>query len=224
MNVIVCGCARSGTSYVTGAIAKAGWDIGTRAKTYNVSIKDRTNEERNEDPDFIRGNLNVFQADDGHGIAPPYVCTKTVKTPRDVLDDKRGPWILKDPAAALTLPAWCGIIDKNVLVVGCVRHPVAVARSMNKGFGITVRRGLDLWFHHLSSLLTWEAVMGLNLRFVHFPSKDGMLKVFEILGADPDRGNGNFDASMVHFDEEDGAPDALMDLYRHLRERAKKWR
>ena len=61
--------------------------------------------------------------------------------------------VLKETRFCLTLPAWREHGASISGLLGCLRDPVAVAQSLKRRNHISLRRGLGLWFEHLSRLL-----------------------------------------------------------------------
>jgi hypothetical protein len=53
--------------------------------------------------------------------------------------------VCKDPLMCLTLPYWEPYWPELKHRVFCLRHPLAVAQSMEKRYGLPVRMGLQLW-------------------------------------------------------------------------------
>ena len=54
------------------------------------------------------------------------------------------PWAVKDPRMLYTLDVWREIVEHPRLV-GTVRHPAAVARSLHQRSGMPVEDGIALW-------------------------------------------------------------------------------
>ena len=62
------------------------------------------------------------------------------------------PALLKDPRMLLCWPFWSGS-DAALALVGCVRHPLAAARSMSAWRRLDLADGLRLWLAHCRVLL-----------------------------------------------------------------------
>lgn len=62
------------------------------------------------------------------------------------------PALLKDPRMLLCWPFWSGS-DAPLALVGCVRHPLAAARSMSAWRRLELADGLRLWLAHCRVLL-----------------------------------------------------------------------
>lgn len=194
-NVLVCGCPRSGTSYLTGVIHSAGWSIGERAEKEDEKYTDGY--PRHEDPLIQKTNLAAFRRTDAEPLHPDLLqpTWMTGEMVRQLLSDKKSPWVMKDPAISLVLPMWLEHFDAVVAV--SVRHPMATALSMEQLFSVNLDRALKVWFSTYSTLLTLELVYG-PFQWVGFPSRDGLLSLFKRLGVPPDTKLNGFKANEVH--------------------------
>lgn len=64
------------------------------------------------------------------------------------LNDKANyPWMLKDPRLCITLRTWLPLLNANPAVLFTYRHPMDVARSLNKRYELyPIGKGLRLWY------------------------------------------------------------------------------
>ncbi len=71
-----------------------------------------------------------------------------------LLDDHFGEqlWFWKDPRACLLLPFWLEVLDGQHAALVVVRHPDAVAASLEARDGLPVAYGRQLWSTYLSTL------------------------------------------------------------------------
>jgi hypothetical protein len=71
-----------------------------------------------------------------------------------LLDDHFGEhlWLWKDPRACLLLPFWLEVLDGQHAALVVVRHPDAVAASLEARDGLPVAYGRQLWSTYLSTL------------------------------------------------------------------------
>jgi len=76
------------------------------------------------------------------------------------------PWLCKDPQFCLTLPFWLQALHPNPAVALTYRHPVAVARSLQRGMGYELSRGLAIWERHQRSAL--QALDGQSVAVVNY--------------------------------------------------------
>jgi hypothetical protein len=68
------------------------------------------------------------------------------------------PWVCKDPQFCLTLPFWLQALSPVPSVALVYRDPIAVARSLQRGMGWDLARGLAIWERHQRCAL--EALNG----------------------------------------------------------------
>jgi hypothetical protein len=107
---------------------------------------------------IIRLNTTVL-ANTGHSWRnPPESSATWLRADRDERDAiiarfaGVGRWGFKDPRTVFTLEGWLEAIPKMCLV-GSIRHPMAVARSLENRGGMPLAKGLDLWARYNLRLL-----------------------------------------------------------------------
>ena len=77
-------------------------------------------------------------------------------------------WVWKDPRACLTLPFWRSLLRGRLAAIVVVRHPLEVARSLEKRNRMPLAAGLALWDRYMR-----DAVAGLGdlpALYVHYDS------------------------------------------------------
>ena len=127
--VIVLGMHRSGTSCLTGSLQQAGLVLG------DVHTANPFNKKGNrEHPDLMALHEAVLQANGGswHEPPPQVVWPAACIAQRQAFCDQfRGVprWGFKDPRALLALDGWLEHFPQAQLV-GSIRHPLSVARSL----------------------------------------------------------------------------------------------
>ena len=143
--LIVVGMHRSGTSCLAGLLEEAGVWLGEIKRRSDHNPKGNR-----ENPDIMRLNDAVL-----HGVGAAW------NAPPDgalTWDDRLGAerdrilagypvgriWGFKDPRTLFTLPFWRAALPEAQLV-GSLRHPVAVALSLQARNRMPVREGLALW-------------------------------------------------------------------------------
>jgi hypothetical protein len=107
--------------------------------------------------------------------------------------------------------------------VGTFRHPLAVARSLERRSAMPMAAGLELWGRYNRQLLEWQKRFGFPL--VDFDRPDpsyveGVAGAFRFLGLSlPSQQVCFFEASLRTASEEDDyvLPTHLADLYHQLR-------
>ena len=156
---LVTGPLRSGTSCLTGLLERCGFDLGT-----NLDVQ------RAPSPHNPRGhfecsllltiNKRLLLEADGRGelLRVPTIDSLARLAPyresyfklfvREFDGD-----LCKDPLMCLTLPFWEPHWPTLTRVVYCLRHPLAVARSMSRRYESDVPGGLEAWLSYTRRLL-----------------------------------------------------------------------
>jgi tetratricopeptide (TPR) repeat protein len=149
--VVVLGMHRSGTSCLAGMLAAAGVASAGRA------IRNWDNARgHHEMLELVRLDERVLAHSGAHWLAAPRELrwTDDDAAERDRLlrariDDL--PALLKDPRMLLALPFWRAS-TVPFAAIGIVRHPLAVARSLESWRGMPLADGLALWLAHNRAL------------------------------------------------------------------------
>jgi Flp pilus assembly protein TadD len=138
---------RSGTSCLAGMIAGGGLaSAGAAVRNWDNARG------HHEMLDAIRLDEAVLAHSGGHWLSPPADVRWTDEhaAMRDRILASRidgRPPLIKDPRALLVLPFWRAS-DVPFHVVGIVRHPLSVARSLETWRGIPLADGIALWLAH----------------------------------------------------------------------------
>jgi tetratricopeptide (TPR) repeat protein len=149
--IVVLGMHRSGTSCVAGMIAAAGLaSAGAAVRNWDNARG------HHEMLDVVRLNEAVLAHSGGHWLAAPATVrwTDDHAAARDRLlcshVDGRAA-LLKDPRTLLVLPFWRAS-TVPFRVVGVVRHPLAVARSLAAWREMPLADAIALWLAHVRVL------------------------------------------------------------------------
>ena len=150
--ICILGMHRSGTSCVTGSLQQAGLFLGN-CHTWNPHNK----KGNRENQDFVDLNDAVLAANDGAWDKPP---RRSVWSPDQLasasalLEDNFGksPLGFKDPRTLLVVEGWKQVFPE-IQFVGVVRHPNAVAQSLQKRGDMPSARALALWYAYNRVLL-----------------------------------------------------------------------
>jgi hypothetical protein len=147
MAIVVLGMHRSGTSCIAGMIAASG------LASAGDAIRNWDNARGHfEMKAAVRLDDAVLAHSDAHWLAPPRELrwTDDHAAERDrLLGDRTA--LIKDPRALLTLPFWrASAVPFHA--VGVVRHPLAVARSLEAWRELPLAEGLALWIAHNRAL------------------------------------------------------------------------
>ena len=71
---------------------------------------------------------------------------------KNLIEEAEGlPVVFKDPRISILLPLWLRVLEKlemEVKLFFCIRHPDAVAKSLQKRNQLCYERGLLLWLHY----------------------------------------------------------------------------
>ena len=154
--VLVVGMHRSGTSAMTSALGALGLVL--------PRPEDEMGPRRGNDRGHFESLSLVEQSDDllrrlgGAWDDPPPmppdpissdelrgVAERAAEAFRLAFDDPTRAVCWKDPRTALLLPFWRQVIDRPLAVVFCVRHPLEVARSLERRDALELPVGLALW-------------------------------------------------------------------------------
>jgi hypothetical protein len=147
--VVVVGMHRSGTSCLAGSLQARGLDLGA------VSESDPHNVKGNRESLEVRElNEEVLAQSAGSWLVPPEVVRWDGELARrrdrflasQAADPvtKSGTWGFKDPRTLVTLPFWLEALAEP-RYVATFRHPLAVARSLQRRDGLPPAQGVDLW-------------------------------------------------------------------------------
>jgi tetratricopeptide (TPR) repeat protein len=157
--IVVLGMHRSGTSCLAGMLAAAGLaSAGEAVRNWDNARG------HHEMLDVIRLDEAVLAHSGGHWLAPPADVrwTDAHARERDRLLAARidgRPALLKDPRMLLVLPFWRAS-RVPFRVIGIVRHPLAVARSLEAWRGMPLADGIALWTAHDRALAADRARHG----------------------------------------------------------------
>jgi len=149
--VVVLGMHRSGTSCLAGMLAAG------KVASAGDAIRNWDNARgHHEMLDAVRLDEAVLAHNGGHWLAPPAHVhwTPGHAEARDGILGSRIaglPALIKDPRALLVLPMWrASTVPFHA--IGIVRHPLAVARSLESWRGMPLDDGVALWQAHNRAL------------------------------------------------------------------------
>ena len=156
--ILVLGMHRSGTSVITKSLECLGVSLGDNAEWYGKDNEAGFWEDRDVlaiDEALIARYGGIWS--DPVCAVPPSPADWAVpdikSIARRALTTKleRFPLLaIKEPRMCRLLPFWRDVLIRcEVSVIHVVRHPMAVARSLEKRNGIRIERGLALWLDHV---------------------------------------------------------------------------
>lgn len=160
--IVVLGMHRSGTSCLAGMLAAGGLaSAGEAVRNWDNARG------HHEMLDVVRLDEAVLAHSGGHWLsAPPEVrWTDEHSRARDQLLEAcvgGRPALLKDPRMLLAIPFWRAS-RVAFHAIGIVRHPLAVARSLESWRGMPLVEGVALWTAHNRALAADRAQHGTSL-------------------------------------------------------------
>ena len=227
MVVCVLGMHRSGTSCVTGTLQAAGVFLG------EVFTHNKHNVKGNRENGAIMALHNdLLAANGGAWNDPPSVVrwSDEFRARRDEiiagLAAAAPCWGFKDPRTLLAFDGWLEVLPQ-VRLVGVVRHPRAVARSLHSRGGMPVEKAIHLWTEYNTRLAQYQERF--DVPTVRFDLTAGELltslrNLCGILGLEGDSAETFFDADLRHHDGRgeswEEVPEAARELYNKLCARA----
>lgn len=171
---VVTGPMRSGTSCITGLLECCGFDLGRNVRV----LRNRT--EHNPKGHFeadLLFTINARLLEEVPGgrwsvVHPPEeqalaALAATRERYFQLFLQKFDGNLCKDPVMCLTLQFWRKYWPELRRLIFCLRHPLAVARSMEKRYKVlldstfSVERGLELWYVYTTRF--FKAASGCNV-------------------------------------------------------------
>ena len=145
---------RSGTSCLAGTLEEAGVFLGEILRRSRYNAKGNR-----EHPRIMALHNHIFRANGGSWDKPPDSAdwSPAHEFKRDmIIQDFQGksPWGFKDPRTLYTLDGWLRAVPKLTLV-GVVRHPLAVAQSLQHRNKLPIEKGIQLWTLYNQRLLAY---------------------------------------------------------------------
>ncbi|MFK8046798.1 MAG: sulfotransferase [Halioglobus sp.] len=145
--ICVLGMHRSGTSCLTGSLQDAGLFLGD-CHTWNPFNR----KGNRENAEFVELNDQILAANDGAWNKPP---KKSAWLPEheqralDILERHKEAAALgfKDPRTLLVLEGWKRVYPE-IEFIGIIRHPNAVAASLQNREGMPRSEALALWYKY----------------------------------------------------------------------------
>ncbi|MFO0808748.1 MAG: hypothetical protein U0746_09015 [Gemmataceae bacterium] len=175
LTVVILGMHRSGTSCITRIINVAGASLGgpvAAANPWNLAG-------HWESLEGLAVNDLILQINGGAWDDPPVVrhCPNWMRVKmRRFLGELHadGTAVWKDPRTVLTFPLWKPYL-RNYRILATLRHPLSVARSLQRRDGYSIEKGLALWREYSERLL---AIVQTENR-VHWVDFDSAPSVFQ---------------------------------------------
>lgn len=225
--IVVLGMYRSGTSCLAGMLAAGGLaSAGDAVRNWDNARG------HHEMLDVVRLDEAVLAYSGGHWLSPPADVrwsTEHAELRDRILRARIGdrPALLKDPRMLLLLPFWRAS-SVPFHVIGIVRHPLAVARSLESWRGMPLAEGIALWTAHNRALADDHARHGYPLVDFERPKPDVVAAVIAACASfappfDEAALAAAYEEQLVHHDDGDAPAlpglDEAVALYHELAER-----
>jgi hypothetical protein len=220
LTIVVLGMHRSGTSCLAGMLAAGG------AASAGEAVRNWDNARgHHEMLAAVRLDEAVLAYSGGHWLSPPAEVrwTEAHAAERDRLLRARiagRPVLLKDPRMLLVLPFWRAS-QAPFRVIAIVRHPLAVARSLESWRELPLAEGIALWSAHNRALAADHARHGYPIVDFEQPTAALVSACAAFApGIDEAAAAAAHEPQLVHHDAGDAPAGAALDeavvLYRRL--------
>lgn len=233
--IVVTGMHRSGTSLITGLLDLCGYGVGDTKQLLGENQPRFDNMKGHfEARDVVQIDDALLAAAGGSWKDLPEAgalekAAEAFALPmQHFLQDFDG-HVIKDPRLSVTLGAWRAQGMDLRHVVLCLRHPLEVARSLQRRDGMDLDAGLQLWAEHnrrLVDALEGEAWSVIDYDRVRSDVVGNLWPLVDALGDGPSREDvaarveGFFDARLDHSESSDvELPAPVRELYDVLRAR-----
>ncbi|MBD3319885.1 MAG: hypothetical protein GF350_02190 [Chitinivibrionales bacterium] len=176
--ILITGMHRSGTSCISGLFEKCGLSLGTSHPIHQD--KNPTNPKGHfENLQMLAINEGILKHAGGCWYNPPPENNIRAIGPKvsrfiQAFSQSFNGDIAKDPRTCLTINVWEHYCPSMEKIVFCLRHPLAVAKSLNTRDGIPMEAGLALWFHYITRFFS-----GANKTPVYIVEYDNLMNNFE---------------------------------------------
>ena len=232
---VVTGPLRSGTSCVTGLLERCGFDLGGNVRILRKLTEHNPRGHFEPDLLFTINDRLLFEVpgDDFDMFhVPDEPALRKLADKRDryfqMFIRRFDGQVFKDPLLCLTLPFWEERWPEIQRTIFCLRHPMAVARSMEKRCRLPLDQSLDLWTTYATRFFSVErsatfvfdfdaftkephGALARLLRWLERPmTSDAVAMCLENF----------FEATHVHWSDVDcasGVPSNILDIYEGIR-------
>jgi hypothetical protein len=152
--VLILGMHRSGTSSLAGSLQQKGLYLGEVYERNPFNLKGNRENAR-----IMSLNEAVLARSSADWRTPPEALAwddahlqERNDIIKELIANSDGIWGFKDPRVLFTFPFWKGGLS-SIKMVGTVRNPLSVAKSLNFRNQIQIAEGLELWYAYNCKLL-----------------------------------------------------------------------
>jgi len=154
---VVLGMHRSGTSCLTGALERCGVYLGDVRRTGKHNKRGYF-----EIRHLQQLHDEILEANNGAWYNPPLKVSvnDTHKNRLKEMFDElsvNSPSAIKDPRLLLIPEVWQEISGESYQPIGTFRHPIAVAKSLEKRNELSIEQGLELWKIYNTALVNMHS-------------------------------------------------------------------
>ncbi len=221
--IAILGMHRAGTSSLAGSLEAAGLFLG------DVRGQGQWNQKGNRESRYLmKLHEDVLNTNGGAWHKPPerveWSAEQRARRDRYIRQRLGRPiWGFKDPRTLLVIDGWTEAIP-DLEMVASVRHPLAVARSLQRrSESETIEPWLDLWLAYSRRLLELHAghpfpIIDFDLPADAYQARlAALIEELDLPG--PDGDDAFFEASLRHIPpQNEPMPDEVRDVYLELRE------
>jgi len=221
--IAILGMHRAGTSSLAGSLEAAGLFLG------DVRGRSQWNEKGNRESRYLmKLHEDVLKANGGAWHEPPaqVVWSSEHRARRDRYIRERlgrSVWGFKDPRTLLVMDGWIEAVP-DLEMVATVRHPLSVARSLQRRSGSeSVEPWLDLWLAYSRPLLELVEARGFPIIDFDLPADAYQARLAAVIEElklpGPERDEAFFEPSLRRTPAADEPlPDEVVRVYEALRE------
>ncbi len=152
--IAVTGMHRSGTSCIAGLMHRCGYSLGPIHGLLSDNQPDENNlRGHNENFLVVQLNQKILKTSGGSWYQIP--SQESIDAQENLVKDRISHFtqaftggLIKDPRLCLTLNLWKKYCSRLSHIIICYRHPLSVAKSLNKRDNIPIEYGLNLWYEY----------------------------------------------------------------------------
>ena len=238
---IITGPMRSGTSCITGLLECFGFNLGNSIRILRNKTQHNPRGHFELDLLFTINERLISEVPNGpwdaFNVPSEYLMSRVSEHREKYFNyflNKFDGNLCKDPLFCLTLPLWEKHWPELKRAVFCLRHPLSVANSMKKRYGLSVEKSLEIW--HIYTDRFYKSKKKCRVFILDFDAFyanpiDVIMNLVDWFGYQISRENAKkhidnfFDIGHVHWLHNDpdlaGLPASIKELYLEIRSHAR---